>query len=346
QQNATQMAVDEINESGGLDIDGTTYMLELETVDDESDPTVAVTGVQRLLSEGVKYMVGTTSSAVLSAYIPVIQGNEDFISIVIGGALETATENAEIYRPRVTLSQYTNATVEYIDGADDIESVALLTDQGHAGWLEQIDVLKSGLDELGVDIVAEETYKLGATDFGPQLTAILRSDPDAINVRGFPEDGVRAAKQARELGFEGPILNSAGFTRQEVEDAQAAEQMNNVFDLVAPLTPDLVQLDMNENAGPFNEAYEEEFGEAPGFVSGSAYDGVYILARALEKAGTVDDVLAVRDALDDLTLADVPELVEVITPQEGDRLFEERQAQFQIVVREWVDDDFQATDRV
>jgi branched-chain amino acid transport system substrate-binding protein len=341
QANAIKLAVEEINAAGGLDIDGEKYQIELDVEDEKSDPTAAVNAVQKWISEGTKYMIGTVSSAGLGAYLPIIQDNDDFITIVVGAAMEGVTEHPPVYRPRVTLAQYTDALAEHIGAQEDIDTLATLTDKQHSAFVEQLEPLKEALADNDVEVVATPDYTLGDTEFGAQLSAMLREDPDALNFRGFPADVARAIKQAREQGFDGPIFTTSGITQTEVKDAQAADAMEGVTDLYAPLPEDLVEGDRNaEEAKAFITAYEERFNESPAGTSMSAYDGVYILAAAFEKAGTVDDVAAVRSALDELTVDDVDNLVELIKPQEGDRIFAERQAYFEVAVREWRDGAF------
>ena len=345
QANATKMAVDEINAAGGIDVGGVTYTLELDTADDESDPTAGVTQVQRFLSDGRQIMVGSLSSAVVGAYLPIVQDSDDFISLIFGAAVEGITQYPSIYRPRVTLSQYTAGLSDYLVERGDISTIALLTDQQHAGFVEQKQPFIDAVSAQGIEVVADESFTFGASDFGAQLSSMVRADPDALNFRGYPGDVTRAIKQAREQGFDGPIFTTSGITNAEVEDAQAADAMDGVIEVYAPLPSDLIGGDVNAAvAQAFEDNYQATFGEPSGGTSMSAYDGVYILAAALEAAGTVDDIAAVRTALDELTLADVPELVEPIQPQEGDRVFTDRQAYFVLVVREWVDGAFVPTD--
>ena len=341
QANAVKLAVDQINESGGIDVDGTTYVIKLDVQDEKSDPTAAVNAVQKFMSDGTKYMIGTVSSSGLGAYLPIIQDSDDFITVVVGAAQEGVTQYPSVYRPRVTLSQYTDALSQYVADQGDIKTLATLTDKQHAGFVEALEPLKSAMADKGIEVVETADYTLGATEFGAQLSAMLRNKPDALNFRGFPADMTRAIKQAREQGFDGPIFTTSGITMTEVDDAQAATAMDGVTDIYAPLPDDLVEGDQNaEEAKAFIDAYEDAYGKSPAGTSMSAYDGVYILAQAFEKAGTVDDVAAVRKALDELTVDEVPELVELIKPQDGGRIFDERQAYFQVAVRTWRDGAF------
>lgn len=335
QANSIKLAVKEINDAGGVPVGDTHYMLNLDTQDDKSDPTAGVTAVQKLLTDNTKYMVGSLSSAVTGAYIPVVKDNSNFISVVVGAALEGITANPSIYRPRITLSQYTSAVVSYLQSIGTVKKLAILTDQQHSGFVQQTEPLKAGLTAAGINVVDTESYKFGDTNFTAQIAAMLRKSPDALHVRGYPADVTRVIKQAREAGFTGPIYLTSGVTMKEVTNAQSAAQMDNTFDLFAPLSTDLIEANVNATqAKKFEDAYQAAYNSGTGSTSASAYDGVYILAKALEKAGTVTDVGAVRKALDGLTLTDVPQLVEPIKDQNG-LIFKDRQAYFKVVVREW-----------
>ncbi|WP_134324205.1 ABC transporter substrate-binding protein [Cumulibacter soli] len=338
---ATKLAVKQLNESGGVDVDGENYTFELDTQDDKSDPTAGVTAVQKFLSDGHKFMVGTNGSAVAGAYVPIIADNEEFISIIVGAASSGLTDHLSVYRPRVTLAQYTDATVKYVQD-QGYKTYAILTDSQHAAFVEETDPLIERLQENGTETVASESYKFGDTDFNTQLSNMLSKDPEALNLRGFPGDVARAIKQARQAGFDGPIITSSGITNADVEDAQAADQMAGVTDIYVPLPEDLIEGGKNaEQATAFEEDYQAEFNEPSAGTAMSAYDGIFILAAAMEKAGTVDDVAAIREALDSLTLDDVPELVEAVVPQDGDLIFAEHQAYFAQAVREWHDGKFE-----
>lgn len=341
QANAVKLAVKEINAAGGIKVGNTTYTLKLATEDDKSDPTAGVTAVQKFLSDGNKYMVGTLSSAVVGAYLPIVKNNPELVSVVVGAALEGITDSEAIYRPRVTLSQYTTGLSDYLGELGTVKKIALITDQQHAGFVQQVEPLKKALAAKGISVTATESYTFGATSFGPQLTAMLRGGPDALNLRGYPADVTRIIKQARQQGFNGPIFTTSGITQKEVTDAQVANEMNGVTEVYAPLPSDLIEGERNAaQAKAFEDAYQKEFGAPSGGTSMSAYDGVYILAAALEKAGTVDDVAKVRTALDNLKIGDVKKLVEPLKAQAGGRIFKERQAYFVLVVREWKDGAF------
>lgn len=342
QANAVQLAVEHINAAGGLKVGDKTYTIELDVHDDRSQATAGVTAVQKMLSYGKPVlMVGSLSSAVTGAYLPIVRDRDDFISIVMGAALFFTSEDKSIYHPRVAVAQYTESTATFIKGQEGVKRVGIMTDNKHGGFVQQTPRLKELFAEAGMEVVGEEEFSFGATQFGPQLTAILRGNPDAINIRGYGSDVARAIKQARDLGYTGLIVSSSGIVAKDVVEAQADAAMTNARDLFVPLAPDLIEGGRNaDKAKAFADAYKAKFNEESGATSLSAYGGFYILARAIEKAGTVDDIPAIRKVLDDITVAEVPEIIEPMIPQEGGRVFKEHQSYFALVVREWRDGRF------
>jgi branched-chain amino acid transport system substrate-binding protein len=338
QANAIKLAVQQINNAGGFKAGSSTYKIDLNVVDDRSEPSAGVTAVQKMLSSGKPvFMIGSLSSAVTGAYAPIIKDRNDVISVVVGAALEGITESKAIYRPRFTLSSYTQGSADWLKKQGNFKRIAMLTDNKHSGFVQQTPALKAGIQAAGATIVAEEEYVFGATQFGSQISAITRANPDLVSIRGYGSDVARAIKQARDLGYKGPILVNSGLTPKDIADAQAQPAMEGVVEIFGPQVTDLIKGNKNaEKAKAFEEAYQKQFNSPSGATSLSAYGGVFILVRALEKAGTVTDVPKVRAALDALTVADVPEVVEPIRPQDG-KIFKDRQAQFALVVRQWRD---------
>ncbi len=343
QANAMKLAADQINAKGGIKVGNQSYKIDLVVEDDRSAPTAGVTAVQKMLSSGKPvFMVGSLSSAVTGAYAPIVKTRADVISIVVGAALEGITDNQSIWRPRITLSQYTTGTLDYLKKqAMSSKKIALMTDNKHAGFVQQTGALKDGLKSIGFEVVGEEEWSFGATQFGPQVSAVMRAKPDLLHIRGYGSDVARSIRQAREGGYTGPILAVSGMTEKDVTDAQATASMNGVSEVFAPQVTDLVLGKRNDaQAKSFEDAYQKQFGQPSGTTSLSAFGGMYILAQAISKAGTVTDIGAIRKALDGLKVADVPELIEPIKPADGGAIFKDHQANFVLVVRRWQGDKF------
>ena len=103
--------------------------------------------------------------------------------------------------------------------ADDIRTLATITEAtDYAEGVRRSSVAQ--FEKLGGQVVAEERYTSDITDFRSQLTKLFSADPDALHVAAQAEfSGGTIIKQARELGFDGPIYTEVvpiGATALEV----------------------------------------------------------------------------------------------------------------------------------
>jgi branched-chain amino acid transport system substrate-binding protein len=122
------------------------------------------------------------------------------------------------------------------------------------------------------------------TELDPYLTRAIGRGADALIIGGQAAEGVKIIQAARRLGFRGPILGADGMTG--VKDAGPVAEGVFVASAFLPDRPDTT-------AQRFVEAYRTEYNALPDHRGAMTYDIVYLLARALEEAGT--DRQAVRD---------------------------------------------------
>ncbi|MFN2343011.1 MAG: branched-chain amino acid ABC transporter substrate-binding protein, partial [Desulfonatronovibrio sp.] len=69
----------------------------------------------------------------------------------------------------------------------------------------------SKAEELGLNIVGQEAYVSGASDFNPQLTRLRGSNPDGLFVSGYYPEGSLIAGQAENLGMNVSKFGADGF---------------------------------------------------------------------------------------------------------------------------------------
>ena len=151
-------------------------------------------------------------------------------------------------------------------------------------------------EKLGGKVVAEERFSSDITDFRTQLTKLFEPNPDALHIAPQSEfAGGTIVKQARELGFKGPIYGetvSVGTTALDI----AGDAANGMRAITAAPDPN------NEKA----QQVISDFRERYNYVTlpwhlGSAYDDVYITAECFSKTGDDQDADAFRDCLYGIT---------------------------------------------
>jgi branched-chain amino acid transport system substrate-binding protein len=290
QQNAVNLAVDEINSSGMLG--GATLKPVIQ--DDAGKPETATTVFEQLINEDdVVAIIGPTLSNAAKSSDPIAQ--EAGVPVVaVSNTAAGITEIGDyIFRASLPESAVIPNTVKVAKDKLGFSKVALMYANDDAFSKSGYDVFKRALQDNGVEIVAEETFSTNDTDFSPQLTKIKGLNPDALVVSALAQPAAGILRQAKQLGLNVPIIGGNGFNSPDLTKL-AGEAANDAISGAAWFVA-------NDNARnkAFVEAYKAKYGKEPDQFAAQAYAGTYLLAQAIKNAGSTDRT-AVRDALDQL----------------------------------------------
>jgi branched-chain amino acid transport system substrate-binding protein len=159
-----------------------------------------------------------------------------------------------------------------------------------AGWAEG----------NGWDVVGMAAIPTGSAEFSSALATAQNDGADVIlPLFDMPESGA-LVPQARGMGIDTLIAGfNSPLAAESAADAFDEEDLEGVVNLIFEIGP--LAVDAVPASGAFIEAFAAEYGEAaarsiPGHGPGPAYDSVYILKEAFERAGSLDPD-AVADAL-------------------------------------------------
>jgi branched-chain amino acid transport system substrate-binding protein len=281
-----------------IELDGTVYKIELVEVDNQSDRAAAVSAAQSLMASGVSVVLGSYGSAVC------IAAGEIFADAGVPAIGASCTN------PQVTLGNDFYFRVCFLDPfqGEVMANYAFQEGAQKAAVITQLgDDYSSGLgnfflrafENLGGEIVAEEQFQTGQTDFKAILTNVKAAEPDAIFAPSSITTAPLLIKQARELGITARIM--AGDTWENVtiiENAGADAEgvvLSTFFDEADATAADFVAgFKAFLNANP--EYLERNGGEGVAAVSALGYDSYNVAIEAIKAAGSADP-LAIRDAL-------------------------------------------------
>jgi len=286
------MAVEEINAKGGITVAGKKYTLAVASLDDRYKPDLAVQNARRMVSLDKVTSVFCPQSGGILAMMK-FNEKEDFL--VMGYSTHpkiVEMGNKLVIRMPPDIRAYASA---FGDKAKDrgIQKIAAIP-----GVTEYA--------KIWMDIFQEEWKKRGGvltdvspadymkeTDYYTHLTKVIAGKPDAILLIGASEPAALIIKQARELGFKGKFILGDQAKLDEMEKVVSIDKMEGTI-AVTPLHHRPIK-----DAPAFSKAYKKRFGEAEitTFESASHYETVYLLAYAMEIAGTTSDVRKIRAAL-------------------------------------------------
>ena len=142
---------------------------------------------------------------------------------------------------------------------------------------------KAKFEALGGTIVAQEGYGKDDDDFRPTLTSFSKAGADIIYVPGYYQKVAKVVSQARELGINVPFLGADGWDSPDLVEIAGAENLNNTF-----FTNHYSSTDPSEKVQGFVNAYKEKYGSVPDSFAALGYDTAYLLADAIERAGSTD----------------------------------------------------------
>jgi len=175
-----------------------------------------------------------------------------------------------------------------------IKTVALLYDQTNA-YVSQFDPVIEGLvRKAGLKLVGNLAVTAGQTDYGPQITTLLQADPGVIVPNMVTEDAARFMSQARAEGVKGMFADLIS----ELTNSRIYKLSNGAAKGLFAATPQSVGV---ATFAAFIKLYTKTYGAPTDpTYAGFGYDSMMLIARAMQKAGTVTNRSAILKALRDL----------------------------------------------
>ena len=282
-QRGFEMAREEINSLGGVNL---TFI----TVDDRSSAEGAKEAVQSLVDQGVPAIVGLAISTHLKEAAPIAQENQVIAFSSVSSAAGLSGIGNFIFRAslatNISIPSGVTATKEIIG----YQKVATIYDEIDVYARSSNDVLNTVLEENGVEILIQETFKTGDTDFSQQLTNIMAVEPDALFISALAQEIALIVGQTADVGFPDAIrVISPDLTMDEVQ--KAGEGAEGTIGFIGwSLTSDA------PGNQAFVENYRAKYGLDPEPWAAQSYATLYILANAIKTAQSADST-AIRDAL-------------------------------------------------
>lgn len=206
-----------------VDINGTTYDIQLVEVDNQSDKTAAVTAAQSLVSQGVVTVLGSYGSGVsiaagptfAEAGVPAIGCSCTNPQVTLGNDFYFRACFLDPFQGTVMANYaidagYTKAAVISQNG-DDYST-------GLAGFFKQ------AYTDLGGEIVADETYQTNESDFNAILTTVKASGAEVIFVPSSIATATLILPQITANGIDAQVLASDTWENAAIisEDAVGA----------------------------------------------------------------------------------------------------------------------------
>lgn len=331
---AAEMAVDRVNDDGGIKVDGKSYDLKLKVYDDATAPEKNIPQIfpQAVLRDRDPLLITAWNSANVAPFlkdnpVPVI----DVLAATLEPPVNSLDDNIFLLRP------YTPDIIpgvpHYLAEKHHVKKMAYLgPDEPFANG--QYTSLKQTVADNGITLENVVQYPADASDLSSFIRSALKGNPDAIHVGGSTQAVAPVLAQLHQMGYRKPITMYTGMTPDQSKDLIGAGVYNKVMANVHEFEGVTPQTNPLPAAVQFGKDFEKRYDTYGIDLTQWAYDAVWIAKAAMEKADTVDEPEKIRDALLDIKAP--KETVTGWTERDGGKLFNKaRQASSVSVGLSW-----------
>lgn len=280
-ENGARMAVDELN-GQHITIGGKTVTFKLDSEDDQADPKVGVQVAQNLVDKNVIAVVGPYNSGVAIPASRVYNTGGVPILPVASNPDLTKQGFKNIFRIGASDEQLGGTMGTFAAKTLKAKTAAVVDDRTAYGQGVAEQFMKEAKAN-GIKIVDQEYTNSQATDFHSILTTIKGKNPDVVFIGGYAAQGAPMAKQMRALGLRAKLLGGDGICSADMGKV-AGEAASIVY-----CAQGGVALDKTPAGRDFLKKYKDTYHTDPQVYGVNYYDGVKMLADAMQKAGTTTD---------------------------------------------------------
>lgn len=272
-------AIKEINAKGGV-LDGRKLVLHVE--DMGADPQREVQAFQKVSGEHqpVAFLNGFSSAGNAAAAPLAASGKRPMIVASV-----VPTDDPEwVYSTIVPVDYETGIRADYL-AEEGLKRVAVLSDPTPYSKASAAK-LKAQLKKLGLRQVAFEEHQTDAVDLRPQVARLLRAKPDAVVKLGTGPSQIVAARALANADSKVPLLIGVETDANIKQSAAAYPHLG--FVVSRPTVYD--DLEKSARSEKLDLLHEKFADEADLTYIARGFDAAYMLADALEKAGTTSGV--------------------------------------------------------
>jgi branched-chain amino acid transport system substrate-binding protein len=174
---AAIQVVDAVNAKNGIN----GRKIELDIVDDGSDPNQSVIQFNKVIGDGVVAVLGPPQSTAELAIKP-IANDKKMPTMSLGAADEQVVPvTPYMWQTAPLSSQVAKVCVDFIKSQGK-SKLAMLTDTKNAYAVSGHDATKKILEAAGIQLVVDETFETTQTNFAPQFAKITDARPDFLLV--------------------------------------------------------------------------------------------------------------------------------------------------------------------
>ena len=282
----SELAVEEINALGGI-------QFEIKWEDDEHDAEKSVNAYNNLKDWGMQMLVGTTTTTPCGAVSAETNADHMFELTPSASSTDVIDGKDNVFQMCFTDPNQGTASAQYISEKKLGTKIAVIYNNSDAYSTGIYNKFAAEAENLGLEIVSATTFTEDtANDFSVQLGEAKSAGADLIFLPIYYTPASLILKQASDMGYDPDFFGvdgMDGILTLEGFDTSLAEGVM----LLTPFSADA----SDEKTQNFVSKYKEKYGDTPNQFAADAYDCVYAIYEACQKAGVTAD-MSVSDICD------------------------------------------------
>lgn len=279
--NGAQIAIDEINEAGGIN----GAQIEYNFQDDQHDAEKSVNAYNTLKDWGMQILYGCVTTTPCVA-VADKTAEDNMFELTPSASSTDVIVNDNVFQMCFTDPNQGIASAQYIKEQNLGTKIGIIYDSS--------DVYSSGIEEkfveeaktLGLEVVATEAFTADSkTDFQTQLQKCQDAGADLLFMPFYYQEASIVLKQADTMGYKPKFFGvdgMDGILTVENFDKSLAEGVM----LLTPFAADAP----DEATQNFVTKYQDAYGEVPNQFAADGYDAIYTIKAAIEQAGVTPDM--------------------------------------------------------
>jgi branched-chain amino acid transport system substrate-binding protein len=284
ERNGVQLAVEEINATGGV----AGRKIELIVRDDLGSFEGAQAADRELMAAGVVAIIGHATSAQTIAGLAVTNPARVVMLSPTATTPELSGRDDYFFRVCYSLADRAYALALHMYQGRGFNRISIIHDIDNSAFSKAfLEILAGKYRSLGGTLAAEAGFSSKAQpDFAPLLARLRADNPDGLLIIAADIDTALIAQRTRLMDWPIPLFATSW--------AQTETLVNNGGRAVEGLVIEIANA-LNDS-GPdyieFKARYQARLGQAPSFGAVSGYEAAKVLAVALQKTGGMADGLS------------------------------------------------------
>jgi branched-chain amino acid transport system substrate-binding protein len=280
-ENGARLAVEELN-AKPITVAGKKLKFELLSEDDQGDPKAGMAAAQKLIDNGVKYVVGPYNSGVA---IPASRAYNDagvLVATIATNPKITQQGYKGLFRVNASDSQLGSKMALYAANALKLKNVAVIDDRTAFGQ-GVAEEFKKQAKASGMTVAGHEFTTDKAFDFNAILTKLKNKKVEAIFFGGYAPQAAPMARQMKQLGITAKLLGGDTICTAEMGKLGGDAVGDNVL-----CSQGGAILDKATSGPAFKAKFKARYKQDADVYAASFYDATMLYAQAMQKANSID----------------------------------------------------------